>query len=217
MTFSDNAPSRRALLCSIPALALCTAGPTWAAEAASEAQTFIDDMARAAIAIASAPDLAVSERSGRLRGLLERGFDVQVMSRFVLGRYWRDASAAQQQAFVAMFRDFTVATYALRFDSYAGQTLQVVEAREQGGGEGGVKVLVSSRLLRPGGAAIALDWRVRQSRDGWRIYDVVVEGVSMVMAQRSEFAAVIQRNGSNVDDLIEQLRARTARLTAETS
>jgi phospholipid transport system substrate-binding protein len=203
--------SRRALLAAIGTLALTAAAPAHAG-VEREASRFIEQLAADTVAIVGDEAATSGDRSGRLRGLLDRGFDTEVIGRFVLGRYWNGASETQQRDFVALFRDFTVASYARRFDSYAGQTLQVLEARDQGGEAGKTKVLVSSRMLRPGADAVRIDWRVRQTGDGWRIYDVVVEGISMVLTQRSEFAAVLQRSGGNIDGLLEQLRASTARL-----
>lgn len=204
-----------AVLGGMAALLIGTAAPAQAGDVEAEAQQFIDSLARATVAIAADHDMPADQRGQRLRALLERGFDTQVISRFVLGRHWRDASAAQQAEFVSLFRDYTVASYARRFESYAGQTLQIVEARDQGGEEGKIKVLVHSVLQSAGSAPVKVDWRLRQTADGWRIYDVVVEGVSMVLTQRSEFSAVILRHGNGLDGLLEQLRKRTAQLEAE--
>lgn len=213
MQQSQFLTTRRMFLGGIAALAATAATPALAG-VESEARQFIDQLARDTVAVVADRQASADVRSARLRDLLERGFDTEVISRFVLGRYWRDASEAERRQFVALFRDYTVASYARRFENYAGQRLEVLDARDQGGTRGSIKVLVSTRLLRPGGEPVKVDWRVRQSPNGWRIYDVVVEGVSMVLTQRSEFSAVIQRGGGSIQGLMEQLRARTAQLEA---
>ncbi len=205
--------TRRSFFAGLAAIAVVAATPAHA-DVENEARQFIDKLAQATVAVVADQSAPNDVRTERLRGLLERGFDTEVISRFVLGRYWRDASEAQRDRFVALFRDYTVASYARRFETYAGHRLETLTARDQGGHRGQIKVLVASRLLRPSGAPVKVDWRVRQTPHGWRIYDVVVEGVSMVLTQRSEFASVIQRSGGNIDGLLDQLRDRTAQLSA---
>lgn len=203
--------SRRTLLVGLAGLALIAAAPA-SADVEADASGFIEALATETVAIAADSAISAPERSERLRELLDRGFDSATIGRFVLGKYWREATADQQRDFVVLLRDFTAASYARRFEDYVGQSLRVVEARNQGGEPGKAKVLVVSRLIRPGAESIRIDWRVRQGEQGWRIYDVVVEGISMVLTQRSEFSAVLQRSGGNIDGLLEQLRATTARI-----
>ena len=203
--------TRRSLLAGFTALLLAAAAPAHA-DAEEGARLFIEGLAAETVAIAADPAMDATGRQDRLRALLERGFDTDVIGRFVLGRYWQDATDTQRHDFIALFRDFTVASYARRFEGYEGQRLEILNIRNQGGAEDRQKVMVGSRMLRPAGDPVRIDWRVRQAEDGWRIYDVVVEGISMVLTQRSEIAAVLQRSGGNIDGLLEQLRANTARL-----
>ncbi|MEQ9639532.1 MAG: ABC transporter substrate-binding protein [Alphaproteobacteria bacterium] len=204
--------TRRAFVAGLAALAFTAATPAQA-KVEAEARQFIEQLAQSTVDVVADRDASPATRTERLSHLLNRGFDTEVISRFVLGRHWRDASESERREFVALFHDYTVASYARRFEAYAGHRLEVTDARDQGGERGRIKVLVSSQLLRPTGAPVKVDWRVRQTAEGWRIYDVVVEGVSMVLTQRSEFSSVILRGGS-IQGLLDQLRARTAQLSA---
>ncbi|MGE0724690.1 MAG: phospholipid-binding protein MlaC [Alphaproteobacteria bacterium] len=144
------------------------------------------------------------ERESRFRTLLREGFDVAHIGRFVLGRYWRQASPEQQRQYLDLFEKFIVQAYAARFAEYSGEQFRVVGERQDGG-----ETIVTSEVFKPGSPATKVDWRVKA--DGApKIVDVVVEGVSMAVTQRSEFAAVIQRNGGSIDALIGALRQKTS-------
>jgi phospholipid transport system substrate-binding protein len=174
------------------------------ARAADEPAGFIADLGQRTIKVLSSR-LSEKEREAQFRAIFDEGFDVPAISRFVLGPYWRTASEAQRQDFVTLFEAYVVHAYAVRFNEYAGQQLQVVAARA----EGDDSSLVQSRIAQPSGAPpLKVDWRVGKTAKGYKINDVVVEGVSMAVTQRQEFASVIQRNGGQIDALLKLLREK---------
>lgn len=168
------------------------------------AARFVQRLGGDAIAMMSNPSLEPRERAQALRALLMRGFDTDTMSRIVLGRYWRKATPAQRAEYRQLFPDFIVAIYAARFSKYSGETLTITGARPH---QRRI-VIVKSLVRRPGKAPVHVDWLVRYSTAGHGIIDVVVEGVSMAITQRSEFAAIIQNHGGDIDGLLAALRAR---------
>jgi phospholipid transport system substrate-binding protein len=142
-----------------------------------------------------------NRRVARFRQLFTQDFDVPGIARFVLGRYWRLATPAQQQEFVRVFTDYIALAYSERLAEYSGETLRVTGSRPAQDGS-----LVSSEILRPNGQPPAhVDWLLTPQSGAYRISDVIVEGVSMAVTQRSEFASVIQRNGGQVQGLITAL------------
>ncbi len=159
-----------------------------------------------AIRVLSNKSLDEAQRESEFRRLLLKGFDVDQISRFVLGRFWRQATDQQKAEYRQLFEDYIVKAYASRLGDYSGETLTVKDIRP--GDEG--DVLVPSEIERPNGPPIHIDWRCRKVNDGFKIVDVVVEGVSMAITQRQEFGAVIQNGGGSVAVLIDQLRKRTA-------
>jgi phospholipid transport system substrate-binding protein len=126
----------------------------------------------------------------------------------VLGRFWRQATDQQKAEFRKLFEDYVVKSYANRLSQYSGETLSIKETRPSEEGE----VLVTSQIDRPNGPPVRIDWRCRAEGENYKIIDVVVEGISMAITQRQEFASVIQNSGGNVQALIDQLRAKTAQL-----
>ncbi len=169
---------------------------------------FVREFSVHAIGVLADHSLSGEHRQQAFRELLTAGFDVKAISRFVLGRYWRKATEAERAEFTALFEDLIVATYSKKFSDYGGQTLAVEAIRQ----ESEKTAAVASRILRRSGEPIRIDWRLLRRGESWRIVDVVVEGMSMVLSQRSEYAAVIKGSGGRIEGLLVKLREKTARL-----
>jgi phospholipid transport system substrate-binding protein len=146
-----------------------------------------------------------TQRTERFRALLREDFDVPGIARFVLGRYWNTATEEQRAEYVRLFEDYIAMAYATRLAEYTGETFKVTGSRADGEG-----AIVSSQIIRPGGAApVKVDWRLTGRSGVYKISDVSVDGISMAVTQRSEFASVIQHNGGQVQSLITMLREKT--------
>jgi len=145
-------------------------------------------------------------REARFRELFHTDFDCPGIARFVLGRYWRTASEEEQQEFVKLFEDYVVFVYTARLSNFGGEALKVRGSRSDGDG-----VIVSTDVVSPGTASpMRIDWRLVTDNGAYKISDVIVEGVSMAVTQRSEFASVVQRNGGQVRGLLAMMREKTA-------
>lgn len=168
-----------------------------------EAQDFITKLADTGIGFLQNKNLSQEKREKEFRNLLQENFDMKTIGRFALGRYWKSSSKQQQQEYLDLFENMIVDVYARRFSEYDGQQLKVNSARPEGKSD----VLVSSSILQESGPEISVDWRVRKKKNGkLKVIDIMVEGVSMSLTQRSDFASVIQRGGGKVDVLLAHLR-----------
>lgn len=136
-------------------------------------------------------------------------FDFTRMSAWVLGRYWRTATPAQRSQFTQQFRSLLVRTYAVALLEYSGQTVSYMPTRMS---ESGRSALVRTTIAQPGQAPVSLDYALYWHGDQWLVYDITVEGVSLVTNYRSSFAAQIGESG--LDSLIAQLEKRNAEKTA---
>ncbi len=169
-----------------------------------KSRSFVSNLSSEGIGLISDEALSLDQREKKFRVLLNKNFDMKTIGRFALGRYWKTSSQKQQKEYLDLFEDMIVRVYSKRFSDYNGEELDVVAARPEGKSD----TLVSSVLVPQSGPKISIDWRVRQKKDGQlKIVDIIVEGVSMSLTQRSDFASVIQRGGGSIDVLLEHLRS----------
>ena len=196
--------TRRFLLTAL-GLLIAMASPAGAPDAAAaDPSVFMSEMWKRAVEILGkkAPE---TERLVRFRELFQANFDGPGIARFVLGRYWRSASQDEQQEFLRLFEDYVVFVYGTRFSSLSGETLRIRGSRSEETG-----VIVSTDMINPGGEApVKIDWRLVTDSGAFKINDVVIEGISMMVTQRSEFASVIQRHGGQVSGLLSMMREKT--------
>jgi phospholipid transport system substrate-binding protein len=177
------------------------------ARAAADPAGFVNDLGKRAVDVLTSTG-SPSDREAQFSKLFDEGFDVPGISRFVLGPYWRTATPQQQQEFEKLFEAYEVHSYTVRFNEYSGQQLKVLGSRA----EGADAALVQSEIAKPGGgqAPVKVEWRVLKIGDGAKVEDVTIEGVSMAVTERQQFASVIQRNGGQLEALLKVLRERAA-------
>jgi phospholipid transport system substrate-binding protein len=176
--------------------------------AVQQAEDLVQDLARQAWTLLDT-EREDDARIDHLARLLESGTDVDLLSRLVLGRHWRDLPDAQRASYQELFRAVVMRNLALRLDRYAkdatgglDQHFRITSSSPVGKGD----VLVRSKITPQTGEPVDVDWRVRDRDDRPVIIDLIVAGVSLLVSQRSEFAAVIER--SDIDGLLAELRAR---------
>ena len=126
--------------------------------------------------------------------------DFEEATRLAVGRAWSQASPEQKKRLVSEFRNMLVRTYSNALQPYEGQEIKVLPVRMK---PGDTEVTVRNQFVRSGGKPVPLDYSMRKTDKGWKIYDIVVEGVSLVLTYRSEFDAVVKQEG--VDGLIKRL------------
>lgn len=139
-------------------------------------------------------------------------FNFDKVSRLVLGKNWTKASPEQKTAFQSEFRTLLIRTYATALSKYKNQTIEYKPMRMT---EDASTASVKTAILQPGGQPIAVDYSLEKKADTWKVYDIVIEGVSLVTNYRSQFAQEIRQNG--LDSLIKKLgdknRAAAAKST----
>jgi phospholipid transport system substrate-binding protein len=174
--------------------------------AAPDPATVINNLGNRALEVLGNKNTTPAQRVARFHELFLEDFDVPGIARFVLGRYWKIATPEQQEEFVKLFEDYIAIVYSNQLAAYMGETLKVTGSRKDAEG-----AVVASEIIRPSGAPpVKVDWHLTDRNGSYKISDVTVDGVSMAITQRSEFASVIQRSGGQVGGLIAQLRQKTA-------
>lgn len=180
--------------------------PTAGKVSTQGAVLFVKALSERAIATISNRSLTPEQRVLALRTVLVQGFDVDTLSRIVLGRHWRRATPAQQAEYRRLFEAFIVSVYISRIARYSGENLSITGALASRRNIVIVKSLI--HRPRPGMPPVAVDWLVSRSATGYHVIDVVVSGVSMAITQRSEFASIIQSAGGDIEGLLVALREK---------
>ena len=154
--------------------------------------------------------LGFAGRRDLLTPAVTRAFDLPLMARITVGPQWASMSADDKQKLISAFSDYSVATYANRFDDYSGEKFEV---SPQATPSTGSDVIVRSKLVPSSGDPVELDYLMRQTGGTWKIVDVYLSGtISQLAAQRSEFTAVLRKGGAPA--LIQSLHEKVAQLAS---
>ena len=127
-------------------------------------------------------------------------FDFDRMTRITLGQNWRKATKEQQEQLVAEFRSLLIRTYSLALQKYQDQTIQYFPLRADSDAN---DVTVKTMIIQSGGPAIPIEYSLEKTAEKWEVYDVKIDGVSLVATYRGQFSEEIKKNG--IDALIEKL------------
>lgn len=198
-----------ALWCTMLMMAVCieaTTVPAYAGPPTDSMKATIDEVLR----IVREKELKQPEKAEERRHLLEKvvaaRFDYTEMSRRALGAPWNQLTDQQKQEFVDLFRSLLTNSYADKIETYSGEGVQYLNERtEKEYAEVRTKVL-------SGKTEIPLDYRLINKADDWRVYDVVVDGISLVNNYRGQFTKILR--ASSYSDLVDQLRKKSDKLKA---
>lgn len=190
------------LLAALPSLAL-------AQQDVSRAVNFIQATGQEMVAVINS-GAPVAQRRQQVAAILRRAVDVEGVGRFVLGRWWRQASPAEQQEYLKLFEETLIRNLSARFGEYQGVRFSLGRSQQRTEDD----VLVSTIIERPNMAPFGLDWRVSEVGGQPRVVDVIAEGTSLRLTQRSEYSAVIQRNNGQVSALLAAMRNQIQQLAA---
>jgi phospholipid transport system substrate-binding protein len=155
--------------------------------------------------------LGKSGRFTQLEPVIHRSFDIPLMARLSVGSSWATLSEAQRLQVTESFERYISAIYADRFDSYAGQKLQVTGEQPAAAG-----VMVRSQIVKANGEPVNVDYMMRRNGNSWLISDIYLDGaISEVATRHSEFAAILKNEG--IDGLIAALNRKADILTGTTA
>ena len=172
------------------------------AHAITPPESFIEKLGKETVAVLSKTGSNDQERIRDVSKLLDQAADLPLISRLVLGRSWRTATAEQRQQYVKLFRDYALNSLARRFNGYTGgERFKITGSKKLDDTDS----LVTTDIALPNRPRPAnVDWRVRREDGQFKIIDVVAEGVSMVITNRAQFDSIVSREG--MDGLLKQMR-----------
>jgi phospholipid transport system substrate-binding protein len=168
----------------------------------ANANGFVQSLGKQAVAIVAKASTQ-QQRDAQFHDLLVKSFDLQTIGHFVMGRSWNAATPDQQQKYMHLFEGLIVKTYGDRLSLYTGENFHAKDARAESERD----IIVNSEITHPDGSApTTIDWRLRLKDQQLKVIDVVVEGVSLSVTQRQEYASVIQQSG--IDGLLALMQKR---------
>ena len=167
-------------------------------------EKFVSKFADKAISILSNESLNASQKNIQFTELVMSSIDMNLISKFVLSKYWKLATDDQKKAYLAAFKQYFISSYANKLDQYSGEKVIIVSSNAAK-----KFVIVKSNIVRDGTDTlkIELDWRLL-TRDGQtKIIDLSIEGISLIIAQREEFQSFLANNDNSLDALINKLNS----------
>jgi phospholipid transport system substrate-binding protein len=175
--------------------------PASAASDAPQAKKLIEDLTQQALEVLKTEKGDLAQREAKFRTILTNYFAMQSISRTVAGKHWQDMSPQQQQDFQKLFSEWVLKTYSRRFGGYDGESISIGDTSAVGRDS----ILVHTTVTGPS-RDNKVEWRVRQDgREQNKIVDVSVDGVSMLVTQKSEIASIVKSKG--VDGMLDTLRS----------
>lgn len=174
------------------------------------ATTFVDKAGQELVNAINDPRLNQTQRRDKVASILRSAIDIEGTGRFILGRYVRQASPAELQDYLKLFDEIIIRNLSARFGEYRGVKFSLGRSQQRTEED----ALVSTLVERPNTPSFTLDWRVAEINGQPKVVDVIAEGTSLRLTTRSEYAAVIQRNGGRVTPLLEAMRGQIAQLAA---
>lgn len=175
------------------------------APAAESPRQVIEQTTDAVLAVLANSSLSAEQKRKQIEEIASKRFDFPTVSKLVLARNWKRLSPEQQAQFTEEFRKHLSLTYGRNVEQYNNERAEVIGERAEPDGDWTVK----TRILRPQGEPILVDYRLRKFGEEWRVIDVVIEGTSLVANFRSQFQDIVSRDGP--ERLIQVLQEKNAR------
>jgi phospholipid transport system substrate-binding protein len=166
--------------------------------------SIVGDLGGRAISVLQNGDTAAAKQE-QFRQLFRQYFDVEACARSALGAYWLKATALQRQEFVGLYEDYVVIAYSTALRTLGGDSFKVLGSQPDKG-----RVIVTSRIEINDAAPIRVDWQLNPTNRGYKVTDLIVNGISMAGAQHSDLVSVIQRNNGHLPALLVAMREKNA-------
>jgi phospholipid transport system substrate-binding protein len=180
-------------------LILSMAPESWAGQAQDQLKSAIDRVVSTLESPALKGDNKVAERRAAVRKIADELFDFGEIARRALGRYWQPLTEPQRTEFVGLFADLLERSYISKIELYGGEKIVYAGDRVEGD-----LATVSTKIITKNGTEVPVDYRLFKKSDRWMVYDVNIEGISLVSNYRTQFNKIIQTNGYN--SLVERMK-----------
>jgi phospholipid transport system substrate-binding protein len=183
---------------------LAAAGARAATESGAGARAVIAETVEEVLAVLRDKSVPTEDRIRSIEEIVYGRFDLCVMSRLVLARNWKRFSEEQKAEYVEEFKRYLTNSYGSRIERYDQQEVKIIGEREEPRGD----VVVQTKIMGGEFEGAVVEYRLRNRAEGWRVIDVVIEGISMVSNYRDQFKSIVSSGGPEL--LLEKLRQKNA-------
>ncbi|MFO7578031.1 MAG: ABC transporter substrate-binding protein [Pelovirga sp.] len=166
----------------------------------------VERMVNSVIEILDHPDLSLQEKKRQVRGRVEGFLNIDSMSQRTLGNHWQSATVEQRERFVELFSRILEGTYLNRIDDYSGGSVKYLQQRVKDDRAIVDTVIIADELELP------VQYKMVYQQGSWQVFDLVIEGVSLVMNYRSSYGEIIRREG--LDGLFRRMEERITAMDA---
>lgn len=171
-----------------------------------KAETFIQTVTTEGIEEIVNSNVTQKEKNARFKKLFNNALDVNFIGKFVLGRYWRNASPYQRKNFITTFRKFNIKNWSKHFDLIKGKSFTFYGTSPSSSKN---QIFVNSKVpMDDKGKPVTVVWRVRQKDNTLKIVDIIIENVSLAITARNEYTAFINNSPTGIDGLIDNLKSK---------
>jgi phospholipid transport system substrate-binding protein len=174
------------------------------AQTVNRASEFVKNIGEQLVAVVNGPGADRDKRT-RLTQIIDSAVDVDAVARFCLGRFWRTASPEQQKRYTELFHQVLVNNITVKLGEYRGVRFTLGRTQQRDEND-----VVSTVVERPNQPPTNVDWIINGASSSPKIIDVVAEGTSLRLTQRSDYAAYLSRNNNNIDALISAMRQQVS-------
>ena len=195
-------------LCGILIICLCFVGIMRQAHAdidKDKAVEMVENLTKEGIEKIINSNASPQEKNEIFRKLFSENLDLDFIGRYVLGRYWRTASASQKKEFINLYREFNVITWSKRFDEFKGKKF-VFSGTSSASNPN--QIFVNTKVPMEEGAPVSVKWRVYDHNNKLKIIDIIIENVSLAQTARNEYTAFIAKSPKGLEGLLENLREK---------
>lgn len=170
-----------------------------------KAEDFVKNLTQQGIEQLVNSNVSEAEKQARFTKLFNEDLDLDFIGKFVLGRYWRSATAKQRADFIDVYRKLNIQTWSARFNEFKGKHFEFLGTESSKSLD---QIFVNTQVPMPEGQPASVKWRVKETNGKMRIVDIIIENVSLAQTARSEYTGYIKKSSNGIDGLIADLRAK---------
>ena len=172
---------------------------------ATGAENFIKKMTDDGIEQIINAKVSQTEKQARFKKLFNESLDLDFIGKYVLGRYWRTATPEQKKEFIATYRELNTKVWSERFDEFKGKHFEFKGTTPSNSAG---QIFINTIVPMDQGEPATVVWRVKQDRNTFKVIDIIIEKVSLTMANRNEYTAFIKDHGNDINALIANLKTK---------